>query len=256
MNLIPTPPLNGPIVYPDSDGEPMSDNTRQGRWIILVYDNLDGLFHDILDVFIAQNLLWYPVEGHPEIRLAPDVIVVFRRPRGDRGSYKQWEEDNIPPTVVFEILSPGNTAPEMADKQAMYEEFGVEEYYVYDPDSNHLQVYVRRGEVLRRVRPADGFVSPRLGIRFDLSGPELVIYRPDGQPFRLWSEVEARRVAAEQRAEQEKQRAEQEKQRAEQERQRAARLAELSRKVRRGQASPEELAELERLEEQTAPPSP
>lgn len=52
-------------------------------------------------------LLWYPVESHPEIRTAPDVLVVFGRPKGHRGSYKQWEEDNIPPQVVFEILSPG-----------------------------------------------------------------------------------------------------------------------------------------------------
>src|SRR5581483_2068130 len=32
MNLIPTPSLFTPIVYPDSDGLPMSDNTKQFRW--------------------------------------------------------------------------------------------------------------------------------------------------------------------------------------------------------------------------------
>ena len=37
-------------------------------------------------------------------------MVVFGRPKGRRGSYRQWEEDNIPPQVVFEILSPGNNA--------------------------------------------------------------------------------------------------------------------------------------------------
>jgi len=36
--------------------------------------------------------------------------------------------------VVFEVLSPSNTQQEMADKRAFYEEHGVEEYYVYDPD--------------------------------------------------------------------------------------------------------------------------
>jgi hypothetical protein len=38
--------------------------------------------------------------------------------------------------------------------------------------------------------------------------------------------------------------------------QRATRLAQLSRKARRQQATPEELAELERLEEQSAPQAP
>ena len=97
-------------------------------------------------------------------------------------------EDNVPLTVVFEILSPGNTVMEMDDKLAFYEEYGVEEYYVYDPDSNRLKVFLHRGEVLRRVRRLDGFVSPRLKIRFDLSGPELVIYHPDGEKFLTFKE--------------------------------------------------------------------
>ena len=88
---------------------------------------------------------------------------------------------------------------------------------------------------LRRVRPVDGFISPQLGIRFDLSGPEMIVRRPDGRPFLTFEEVEAARDDAEQRA---------------------ARLAELGRKARRGQASPEELQELDRLEEQSAPSSP
>ncbi len=41
--------------------------------------------------------------------VAPDVMVVFGRPKGRRGSYKQWQEDNIAPQVVFAILSPSNS---------------------------------------------------------------------------------------------------------------------------------------------------
>jgi Uma2 family endonuclease len=288
MNLIlpPSPPL-----YPDSDGKPLAENTLQLRWIVILFGNLSALFAERADVFVAADLLWYPVEGHPEIRVAPDVLLVFGRPKGHRGSYRQWEEGNVPLTVVFEVLSPGNTAMEMADKLAFYEEHGVEEYYVYDPDNNRLLVYLRRGEVLRRVRPLEGFVSPRLGIRFDLSGPEMVVYGPVGGRFLTFEEVVASRQEAERRAVQETERAgqaerqarqaveearqasEQARQAAEQVRQateqarqateqarqaerRAARLAELSRKARRGQASAEELQELDGLSEPPAvPPS-
>ena len=38
------------------------------------------------------------------------AMVVFGRPKGYRGSYRQWEEGGIAPQVVFEILSPGNRA--------------------------------------------------------------------------------------------------------------------------------------------------
>ncbi|MFN4258463.1 MAG: Uma2 family endonuclease [Gemmataceae bacterium] len=258
------------IVYPESDGQPMADNTRQARWIIVLFDNLTALFRDRPDVFVAADIFWYPVRGDNRTKQAPDVLVAFGRPKGDRGSYIQHEEAGIPPAVVFEILSPNNTVPEMDAKLLFYEDYGVEEYYVYDPQTNLLQIYVRQGTVLRRVRDVANFVSPRLGIRFALTEPELTVYRPDGRPFLNFEELDEIRQRAEQRAdqaerereqaqrerkqaEQEREQAERERKQAEQERdqalRRAARLAELSRKARRGQATPEELQELERLEE-------
>jgi Uma2 family endonuclease len=186
-----------PIEYPDRDGKPMSDNTKQARWMTVLFGNLSALFREAVDVFLAMDLLWYAVQGQPEIRQAPDVLVVFGRRKGDRGSYRQWEEDGVPVTVVFEILSPGNTVPEMADKFAFYEDYGAEEYYIYDPDNNRLQIFLRRGEILGRVRKANGFISPRLGIRFDLSGPELAVFYPDGRRFLTFEELDAERALAE-----------------------------------------------------------
>ncbi len=205
-----------PIAYPESDGKPMADNTKQARWIVIFFDNLLALFAEVADVFIAADIFWYPVEGEPAIRVAPDVLAAFGRPRGDRGSYKQWEEGGMAPQVVFEILSPGNDYTEMVDKFDFYEQHGVEEYYIYNPDKNILVVYVRRGEVLRRVRPADGFVSPRLGIRFQLTAPEMTVYRPDGRPFLTFDQLDAERVRGEEARRQAIEQAEQADKRAEQ----------------------------------------
>ena len=83
------------IIYPDSDGNPMADNTVQFRWITTIKANLDWLFTENEQVFVAGDLLWYPLEGNNKKRQAPDVMVVFGRPKGDRGSYQQWKEDNI-----------------------------------------------------------------------------------------------------------------------------------------------------------------
>src|SRR6516164_4681448 len=104
---IPKPPRPA-IVYPDSDGEPMADNTLKYERIVTIKGNLDILYLDRADVFVAGDMLWYPVEGDPTTRMAPDVMVAFGRPKGYRGSYRQWEEGGIAPQVVFEILSPGN----------------------------------------------------------------------------------------------------------------------------------------------------
>jgi Uma2 family endonuclease len=242
----PTAPTDD-VFYPESDGEPMSDNTRQFWWIYLIAANLAALFRDRADVFVAGNQNWYPVQGEPETCAAPDAYVVFGRPKGHRGSYKQWEEDNIPMTVVFEVLSPKNTAQEMADKLAFYDTHGVEEYYLYDPDHNHLSGYVRSGSVLLRVRGLAGHVSPRLGIRFDLSGPELVIRYPDGRPFLFPDEFIAQCLEAQQRAEEAENRIKNAKERIRQTTQRTARVTELSLKLLRQQATPEELSELQRL---------
>ena len=51
------------IVYPDSDGQPMADNTIQFRWIAVLYHNLAWLFAENPEVFVAGDLLWYPELG-------------------------------------------------------------------------------------------------------------------------------------------------------------------------------------------------
>src|SRR6266478_4161492 len=133
MNLQP-PALPRPtITYPDSDGQPMAENTLQFRWIVTIEGGLEACFRHDPNVFVAGDLLWYPVEGSNTLRMAPDAMVVFGRPKGDRGSYMQWLENHIAPQVVFEVLSPGNRFGEMLKKFRFYEHYGVEEYYIYDP---------------------------------------------------------------------------------------------------------------------------
>ncbi len=51
------------IVYPDSDGQPMADNTLQFQWIVVIKENLEVLFADDPNVFVAGDLLWYPLEA-------------------------------------------------------------------------------------------------------------------------------------------------------------------------------------------------
>lgn len=214
-----------PIIYPERDGLPMSDNTKQFRWIVTIQGGLDSLFVGDPSVFVAGDLLWYPLEGDNKTRIAPDAMVVFGRPKGDRGSYLQWREDNIPPQVVFEVLSPGNRLGEMLKKLKFYERYGVEEYYMYDRDHEDLSGWLRSGEELQEIEQLSGWVSPRLGIKFEPTPTGLEIYRPDGQKFATYVELDEQRVNAIALATQEAQRANQEAQRANQEAQRADRLA-------------------------------
>jgi Uma2 family endonuclease len=191
-----------PVSYPDCDGNPMADNTEQFRWIVVLQQNLEWLFADHPTVFVAGDLLWYPIEGDNKTRSAPDVMVVLGRPKGYRGSYKQWLEGGIAPQVVFEILSPGNTKVEMNRKLLFYDRHGVQEYYLYDPTQNVLSGWLRGEDYLDVIDPIANWVSPRLGIRFDISGPELQVYRPDGNRFLSYVEIAQQLQQANQRIEQ------------------------------------------------------
>ncbi len=195
-----TPP---PVEYPDSDGEPMAENTEQWEWLVTLKGNLDAFIPD----FVASDLLWYPVEGDPTIRQAPDALVALGRPKGRRGSYRQWEENGIAPQVVFEIWSPGNRFADFTRKLAFYDRYGVEEYYLYDPDRNDLTGWCRRDGRLDLIDGMNGHVSSRLGVRFTMPNGVLVLYRPDGSRFLTFAELESARQAAEQRAETESRRA-------------------------------------------------
>lgn len=172
-------------IYPDSDGKPMSDNTLQYEWIVTLKENLDEMLED----FVAGNLLWYAQEGYPKVRAAPDVLVALGRPKGYRGSYKTWAEDGVIPAVVFEVLSPGNTLNEMVRKHQFYQRHGVTEYYVLDPEKGWWTGWVRQGELLQDVTDMHGFVSPLLGIRFEHGGNKAAVFYPDGRRFLTFGEV-------------------------------------------------------------------
>ena len=207
------------LLYPDSDGQPMADNTIQYEWIVTIKGNLDALFAGDPDVFVAGDLLWYAVkddararESPDAIRQAPDVMVAFGRPKGYRGSYKQWEENNIPPQVVFEILSPSNRHKDLMRKFDFYDRHGVEEYYIYDPKDGSLVVWMRdRIAASPRLRAADAefdFVSPRLGVRFvPRRNAPMEIFYPDGRPFLTMQEMDDARARETARADAEEARA-------------------------------------------------
>ncbi|WP_165235091.1 Uma2 family endonuclease [Aquisphaera insulae] len=257
MSAISRPTMVPEVVYPDSDGRPMADNTIQYRWIVLIKEGLEYAFRDREDVFIAGDLLWYPVEGDRNNCMAPDVLVALDRPKGDRGSYRQWVEGGIPPHVVFEVHSPNNTPAEMARKLRYYDRYGVREYYYYDPETGKLSGWKRDEESgrLRRIARINAFRSPLLRIQFQVgSGREsLTILGPDDQPFispltsaqqrdeaRRQAKVAQRRARAEirkaqdaeklaqaerQKAQAEREKAQAERQKAQAERDRADRLA-------------------------------
>jgi Uma2 family endonuclease len=197
--ILPPPPTKfetdpaGRILYPIDNGEPLSNDTEHLDWINFVKGGLDDWFSGRDDVFVAADLLWYPVEGRPDIAKAPDVMVALGRPAGPRSCYKQWEEGGQPPQVVFEFISRSNTADEMMDKLEFYSAMGCEEFFVYDYRRGKLHLFRRDGGpgLAQRQSEEDGaFESKALGMRFGLAEDgALWVRRPDGRPFETRREL-------------------------------------------------------------------
>ena len=72
------------------------------------------------------------------------------------------------PDLVIEILSPSNTAIEMERKLKLYQEAGVREYWIVDPENNGLTVYrFQEGAILTYIYKKDAIVP--VGILPDLN---------------------------------------------------------------------------------------
>jgi Uma2 family endonuclease len=187
MPLIETDTEHGAVIYPESDGKPMAENPTQGRVIRTLVCGFERLFDGRADVFVVGDFFWYPVQGDSKTVAAPDVTVIadLPKPINSRamGSYQQWVFGGRV-MLAAEVLSPSNTWTEMARKHEFYEQFGVEEYWVFDPMDGELRVYLRDGERLREVADSTtGWTSTTTGVSLAVEGFELLVRDVNG---RLW----------------------------------------------------------------------
>ncbi len=190
-------------LYPDSDGQPRGDSSLQFNWITRITDCLISLFARDENVFVAGDHFWYPVEGRPDIRTAPDTMVVFGRPKGDRYSYRQWREDDVAPQVVFEIWSYSTRPGDKEWKLEFYDRYGVEEFYAHDPrpGCQTMEGWLRQESKLVEIEEMNDWISPRLEVKFERAKDEWNLFLPDGEPFLDYDQIywlrEAERAAKE-----------------------------------------------------------
>jgi Uma2 family endonuclease len=214
VSLLPTTQTE--IFYPSSDGEPLAETSAHIDAIIGTVVALRHYFAGRSAIVLTNQFLYY-AQGFPKIRVAPDVMVIENVAPGARDNYKIWEEGQVP-SVVFEITSPGTRQQDQEFKKDLYEQLGVQEYWLFDPKgewiSEQLQGYRLYHDVY--VPITDG-KSAALKLRLQVEGSVISFYREDtGEKLMIPDELVQALQQERQRVEQERQRAEQERQRAEQ----------------------------------------
>jgi Uma2 family endonuclease len=110
--------------------------------------------------------LFYEADESDDTVVQPDLVVVCDPeklgPEGCRGT----------PDMAVEILSPSNTAIEMNRKLELYQEVGIREYWMVDPENKHIDAYRLQGDlyVLQAYRIRDT-AEPAIfpGLKIELS---------------------------------------------------------------------------------------
>jgi Uma2 family endonuclease len=190
------------LEYPESDGRPMGETDLHIDETIAIRLMLEGYYAERKDVYVTGNNLIYYEQGNVAARVSPDVYVVHGVPKGQRRTYKLWEEKK-PPSVVIEVTSKGTWLEDEGTKRALYARVGVKEYFLYDPGAEYLrpplQGYALRGQDYAPLRPrADGSIrSAALDLTLRLEGGRIALYTGKGHRLLRHDEVEAARREAE-----------------------------------------------------------
>lgn len=149
------------IEYPYTDGEPMAESDQARKYLTYGVEVLEIYFQNREDVYVSGNLFIYYQKGNPKAVVAPDVFVVFGVAKGERLSYKFWEEGNKAPDFVLEITSKTTQDKDEEDKPELYARLGVKEYFQYDPTGDYLNPQLKGGRLIEgQYQPITGTLSP------------------------------------------------------------------------------------------------
>lgn len=87
---------------------------------------------------VGVELSMHYMEGSPGKTLAPDLFVALAAEHDEqRSSYKLWQEPA--PDFVLEDLSPSTRRRDAVDKRALYQRFGVREYFMFEETGKRLR---------------------------------------------------------------------------------------------------------------------
>lgn len=143
-----------PVIYPDADGQPMTESDATRDYLLYGVEVLRLYFKSRPNVYVSGNLFIYYEEGNPKTSISPDVFVIFGVSHRKRRSYKTWQEGGHLPNFVLEVTSRSTKRQDEEEKPRLYASLGIEEYFQYDPTADYLNPQ------LRGFRLVDGAYHP------------------------------------------------------------------------------------------------
>ncbi|HEX8194837.1 MAG TPA: Uma2 family endonuclease [Pyrinomonadaceae bacterium] len=187
MSAVLKPKFDEEDFYPiREEGKPMAETDLHVTAILDLIQYLRFHFRDEPVVVLGDHTLYYE-RGNPKKFVAPDVFVVKGVEKElPRRVFKLWEEK--PPSVVFEISSRSTWADDFYKKWKLYEQIGVLEYYIFDPEYDYLPepiiAFKRKNGEFEKARVKKGRIfSEELGLEIVDTGKGLRLYEPKTKQF-------------------------------------------------------------------------
>jgi Uma2 family endonuclease/uncharacterized small protein (DUF1192 family) len=137
--------------------------------IIHLIQALRDFFESAPNVYVAGDMMFYYAEGHKELVKVPDVFVVKGVLKHKRRTFKLWEERAVPCTI-FEITSKGTRKEDTDGKKKLYQQLGVQEYFLFDPLDEYLEPRLQGFTLVngryKKLKPVakDTLLSSELGL--------------------------------------------------------------------------------------------
>ena len=169
------------VEYPERQW--IAQSVWHGDAVLLAAAALRSRFRDQEDVLVAMELAVYYERGDDTAWLQPDVQVVFGvGRRGNRSTYKVWEEGK-PPDFVLEVASPSTEEHDARYKAREYARMGVREYWRLDPEGALMETALEGSAATGgRYEPVEAVERPGGGrqLRSRVLGLDLRSRKRDG----------------------------------------------------------------------------
>ncbi len=175
------------VYYPESDGKPMAETDFHVTVIMYLFQSLRTFFMNTGDTKVFADIMFYYEKGNPYKSFSPDVMVVKGVEKHQRRIFKLWEE-NVP-EVIFEISSRKTWREDLQKKYFLYQQLGVKEFYIFDPEYDYLTdeplvaFHLKNGEY-KPVKVKKGRVfSPALQLEIVDNGERLRLFNPETKSY-------------------------------------------------------------------------
>jgi Uma2 family endonuclease len=117
-----------------------------------------------ISIFLKKNLIGKifisPIDVHfsDENILQPDILFIENK----NLNIVEKKRVNGAPNLIIEILSPSTSQVDYEEKKSVYERFGVQEYFIVDPNTKSVDSFFLKGNKFEQQKDSIGKIDSKI----------------------------------------------------------------------------------------------